>query len=166
MLGKKEDARVEKPNGDVIGPYRASFAGNLIIIDDEKADIEEGDTILRLLPNGKDERNYVISATFYSQGIGNFGPHYQIKFKKGGAPMEHKPIQNFHINNAQSIQIGDFNIQNVVSSFDALVKKIESSTASPKEKEEAKSLLNKFLSHPLVGSILGAAAGSVISANA
>jgi hypothetical protein len=76
--------------------------------------------------------------------------------------VEHKPVQNFHINNAQSIQIGDFNSQNVVNSFEALVKKIESSSASPVEKEEAKSLLSKFLTHPVVVSVLGAAAGSII----
>lgn len=162
LMNKREDARVEKPNGDVFGPYKAMFAGNTIFIDDPKADVEEGDSILRLLPNGKDERSYVTEATFYNMGVGRMGPHYQIKFKKGGAPVEHKPVQNFHINNAQSIQIGDFNTQNVVNSFDALVKKIESSSASPEEKEEAKSLLSKFLAHPVVVSVLGAAAGAII----
>tara|TARA_R110002033_G_scaffold143340_1_gene181507 strand:- start:310 stop:798 length:489 start_codon:yes stop_codon:yes gene_type:complete len=161
-MSKREEARVEKPNGDILGPYSAMFAGKIIIIDDQKADVEEGDSILRLLPNGKDERNYVTEATFYSMSIGRMGPHYQIKFKKGGAPVEHKPVQNFHINNAQSIQIGDFNTQNVVNSFEALVKKIESSSASPDEKAEAKSLLSKFLTHPVVVSVLGAAVGAVI----
>lgn len=161
LMNKREDARVEKPNGDVLGPYKAMFAGNTIIIDDPKADIEEGDSILRLLPNGKDERSYVTEATFYNMGVGRIGPHCQIKFKKGGTPVGHKPVQNFHISNAQSIQIGDFNTQNVVNSFEALVKKIECSSASPEEKEEAKSLLSKFLSHPVVVSVLGAAAGAV-----
>lgn len=163
LFGNKEDARVEKQSGDVVGPYKALFAGNTIIIDDPRADIEEGDTILRLLPNGKDERSYVTEATFYNMGVGGIGPHFQIKYKKGGAPVEHKPVQNFHINNAQSIQIGDFNTQNVVNSFESLVKKIESSTATQNEKEEAKSLLSKFLSHPLVVSLLGAAAGAIVS---
>lgn len=163
LMNKREDARVEKTNGDVLGPYKAIFAGSTIIIDDPKADVEEGDSILRLLPNGKDERSYVTEATFYSAGIGRVGPHYQVKFKKGGAPVEHKPVQNFHINNAQSIQIGDFNTQNVVDSFEVLVKKIESSSASSEEKEEAKSLLSKFLTHPAVVSVLGAAAGAILS---
>lgn len=163
LLDKKEEARVEKANGNVIGPYKAIFTGTTIFICDPMADIEEKDTILRQLPNGKDERSFVIQATFYSTGIGNIGPHYQIKFRKGGAPVEHKPVQNFHINNAQSIQIGDFNTQNVVNSFEALVKKIDSSTATQEEKAEAKSLLRKFLAHPLVVSVLGAAAGTIVS---
>ena len=161
IFDKKEDARVEKKNGNVIGPYKALFAGNTIIIDDPMADVEEGDAILRQLPNGKDERSYVTQATFYNMGVGKMGPHYQIKFKKGGAPVEHKPVQNIHINGAQSIQMGDYNTQNIVNSFEALVKKIDSASASPEEKEEAKSLLSKFLSHPLVVSVLGAAVGSI-----
>lgn len=157
-----ENARIEKPNGEVLGPYKAMFAGDTIIINDPKADVEEGDTVLRNLPNGKDERSLVTKATFFGSGIGNFGPHYQIKFKKGVNSVENKSVQNFHINNAQSVQIGDFNTQTIVNSFDALVQKIESSSVPHEEKEEAKTLLSKFLSHPAVAAILGAAAGSVI----
>lgn len=162
LFNNKEDARVEKKNGDIIGPYKAMFAGSTIVIDNPEADIEEGDTILRKLPNGKDERSYVTEATFYNVGVGGMGPHYQIKFKKGGAPVEHKPTQNINISGAQSVQIGDHNTQNIINSFESLVKKIESSSATPQEKEEAKSLLSKLLTHPLVVSVLGAAAGSIL----
>ncbi|MFM5839692.1 hypothetical protein ACET68_14495 [Aeromonas rivipollensis] len=122
LFNKREDARVEKPNGDVLGPYKAMFAGSSIIIDDPKADVEEGDSILRLLPNGKDERSFVTEATFYNTGVGIMGPHYQIKFKKGGAPVDYKPVQNIHINNAQSIQIGDFNTANSTSKCNSRLK--------------------------------------------
>ena len=44
-----------------------------------------------------------------------------------------------------------------------LIQKIESSPASPDEKAEAKGRLAAFLEHPLVGSILGSAAGVVLS---
>lgn len=159
-LLKNEDAMIEKANGDVIGPYKASFAGDTIIINNSLADVEEGDTVLRRLPNGKDERSVVTKATFYNTGIGSFGPHYQIKFKKGGS-MEHKPVQNINISGVQSLQIGDYNSQSIINSFEALSQKIESSSASKEEKEEAKSLLSKFLSHPLVVSVLGAAAGAI-----
>lgn len=163
MITANEQARVEKPNGESLGPYKAMFAGDTIIINDPKADVEEGDTILRQLPNGKDERSNVTSATYMSKGIGNqIGPHFQIKFNKGNAPVQHNPVQNFHINNAQAVQIGDFNSQTIVNSFEALVQKIESSNSSQQEKDEAKTLLSKFLSHPAVAAILGAAAGSVI----
>lgn len=158
----KEDARVEKNDGSVAGPYKATFAGNTIVIWDAQADVEEGDVILRNLPSGKDERSFVTEAKFY-QKMHSIPSHYQIKFKKWGASqMQQKPSHNITIHGAQSVQIGDYNTQNIINSIQALKNQIESSTVSAEEKEEAKSLLSKFLSHPLVTSILGAAAGAVI----
>ena len=158
----KEDARVEKNDGSVIGPYKATFAGSTIVIWDAQADIVEDDVILRNLPNGKEERSLVAEATFF-QKMHSIPSHYQIKFKKWSGQMEQKPFHNITIHGAQSVQIGDNNTQNIINSIQALNNQIESSTtASEKEKEEAKSLLSEFLNHPLVTSILGAAAGAVI----
>jgi len=61
----KEDARVEKNDGSVVGPYKATFTGSTIFIWDAHADVKEGDIILRNLRNGKDERNVVAEAKFY-----------------------------------------------------------------------------------------------------
>lgn len=162
ILDHKEDARIEKPGGSIIGPFKALFAGQIIIIDDPKADVEEGDTILRLLPNGKDDRSIVTEATFYNRGVDGIKAHYQIKYRKGVAQSMHKPSHNISITGAQSVQIGDYNTQNILSSFHALTQKIEASTATVAEKEEAKSRLKKLLEHPLVVAIVGAAAGSVL----
>lgn len=156
-----EEARVEKKNGQILGPYKAKFAGDTIIINDPLADIDDGDIILRRLPNGKDQRSYVTKATFYDTHIGGFGPHFQVKFKSASAVEHPKPVQNIHINNAQSIQIGDNNTQNIVNSIEALIQKIDSIQVDQKEKDEAKSLLSKFLSHPLVVSVLGTAVGTL-----
>lgn len=158
----KEDARVEKIDGSVVGPYNATFAGNTIVIWDAQADIEERDIILRKLPSGKDERSLVTEATFF-QNVHSIPSHYQIKFKKWSASqMQQKPSHNITIHGAHSVQIGDYNTQNIINSIQALKNHIESSTVSEEEKEEAKSLLSKFLSHPLVTSILGVTAGAVI----
>ena len=162
LLDKMEDARIEKRGGQVIGPYKALFAGGTIIIADSMADVEEGDTILRRLPNGKDERSVVTEATFFNEGVGSLGAHYQVKFRKGGESQGQKPSQHISITGAQSVQIGDHNTQNIVNSFDARVKKIEASAASSAEKEEAKSRLRRFLEHPLVIAVIGAVAGSVV----
>lgn len=158
----REDARVEKNDGSVVGPYKATFAGNTIVIWDAQADIEEGDVILRKLPSGKDERSLVAEAKFY-QKMHSIPAHYQITFKKWSASqMQQKPSHNITIHSAQSVQIGDYNTQNIINSIQALKNQIESSNVSPEEKEEAKTLLSKFLNHPLVASILGAAAGAII----
>ena len=157
-----EDVQVEKKNGLVVGPYKAIFTGKSIIIPDEKADIEEGDIIIRRLPSGKDERSVVTEATFF-QTMHGVPAHYQIKFKKGSADkMSGKVSHNITIHEAQSVQIGDFNTQNVINSFHSLINQIESSSAPQQQKDEAKSLLANFLRHPLVSSILGAAAGAIL----
>lgn len=157
----KENARIEKQDGTVTGPFPATFAPGKIIIWDELADIEEGDAVLRALPNGKDEKS-VIAEVFYSQGMDLIKAHYQVKFTKGGIAAMKQPSHNITINGAQSVQIGDHNTQNIINSFSELKNKIESSNATAEEKAEAKSLLANFISHPLVTSLLGAAAGALL----
>jgi len=164
IFGKfpNEDAKIEKDNGSILGPYKTIFAGDTIIITDSTADIEEGDVILRKLPNGKDERSITTNVKFF-QKMHSIPAHYQVKFQKESSKkMDKKSPQNITIHGAQSVQIGDFNTQNVINSIQSLKNQIESSTGSPEEKEEAKSLLNKFISHPLVASILGAAVGTIM----
>lgn len=163
LLDPKEEARVEKRDGQVVGPYKAIFAGGTIILADPMADVEIGDTVLRRLPNGKDERSVVTEATFFNHDVGSMGAYYQVKFRKGGESPARRPSQNINISGAQSVQIGNYNTQNIANSFEALVKMIDSSSASPDEKAEAKSLLSQLLQHPLVISIVGAVAGAVIA---
>jgi len=157
----EEDARIEKSDGSVIGPFKASFPGGTIFLLDETADVEEGDVILRKLPSGKDERSIITEATFYKQGVSGMGAHYQIKYRKGGQADMKKPNQTINIHGAQSVQVGDYNTQNIINSFEALVKKIESSEVPPEQKEEAKGILRKLLEHPAVVSVIGAAAGGI-----
>ena len=158
----QEDARIEKEDGSVVGPYKTIFTGDVIIIKDEKADVAEGDVIRRALPNGKDERNIVIEARFF-QKIEFVEAHYQIKSKKIGTSKMQKPTApTITINNAGSVQVGDNNTQNIVNAFQALEDQIELSESTSEEKEEAKSLLLKLAKHPLVASILGGATGGLI----
>tara|TARA_Y100000296_G_scaffold18380_1_gene21933 strand:- start:2516 stop:3013 length:498 start_codon:yes stop_codon:yes gene_type:complete len=157
----EDDARIEKQDGSVVGPYKASFPGKTIFILDEKADIEEGDVILRELPSGKDERCIVTDVTFYKRGVAGMGAHFQIKYRKGGQSEMQKPGHTINIHGAQSVQVGDHNTQNILNSFEALVKKIESADVPPVQKEEAKGMLRKLLEHPAVVSVIGAAAKAV-----
>ncbi len=157
-----EEARIEKHDGIIVGPYQMLFAGNTIIIADEKADVEEGDTILRALPSGKDERSLITNAKFFKK-MHSIPSHYQIKFTKGKTQMSGSNQHgNITIQNAHSVQIGDNNTQNVINSFQYLIDQINSSDSSPEEKEEAKSYLNSFIKHPLIASLLGAGAGALL----
>ena len=157
-----EDMKVEKSNGEIIGPYSSMFTGTTIFIWDLQANIQEGDVLLRSLPNGSIERNIVTDIKYY-KGRHLEKSHYQVKFtKNGNEKMTDKANHTITIHSAQSVQIGDHNTQNIINSIHTLKNQIESSSGTQQEKEEAKSLLSKFISHPLVTSILGAAAGAAI----
>lgn len=64
------------------------------------------------------------------------------------------------INIAGSAQVGNHNTQNIHNVFQEVIDKIDKSDATPEEKAEAKSLLTKFLEHPLTSSVVGGAIGS------
>ena len=158
----KESVLVQKKDGSLKGPYEASFTENIIIVSDLKADITQGDKIIRKLPNENDEYYYV-TKIYCPKNLGGIPPHYQVKFTQAppSQPME-RNIQNINFHGLQNVQIGDHNIQNITNTFNELIQKIDSSTASEIEKQEAKSLLNQFLSHPLVVSIIGSTLGAAI----
>jgi hypothetical protein len=161
-MQKQEDARVEKKDGEVVGPYKMVFAGTTIIVWDAKADIEEGDIVLRTLPNGRDERSEVTAATFYNTG--HMQPHYQLKFRKGAPKEMAKPGNTIHIHGIHGgqVQIGDHNTQNIVNALRELQQRIDSSDGTPELRQEAKGLLTTLLAHPLVTSVLGGLAGGLV----
>lgn len=158
-----EDARIEKKDGSVIGPYNAIFAGNTIVVKDAHADIEEGDVVLRKLPSGKDERSEVTAATFFNQH-GSLPAHYQLKFRKGAPKEPAKAGNTIHIHGIHGgqVQIGDHNTQNIVNALQELKNKIDSADASPEQKKEATGLLRNLLTHPLITSVLGGLAGGIV----
>jgi len=65
------------------------------------------------------------------------------------------------VHGSSNVQIGNANIQDVSIQIEKIIAAIDSSPASETEKAEAKSLLKKFLEHPLVTSIAGGLAGSI-----
>jgi len=62
---------------------------------------------------------------------------------------------------AGSAQVGDGNTQNIYNVFQEVIDKIDRAEATSQEKAEAKSLLAKFLEHPLTSSVVGGVAGSL-----
>ena len=69
------------------------------------------------------------------------------------------PQQNITITGSSNVIVGNNNQQTVTHSVQELVRVIDSSTATPEQKEEAKGLLKKFLEHPLLAATAGAAIG-------
>lgn len=162
MLSAKEKAYIIKKDGSEIGPYKAKFAGTTVIINDPKADIEDGDKVFRLLPNGNREIKLVESCNFYNTKIGSFGPHFQLKVKPiSTEKSQSNPTQNIAISGG-NVQIGNNNRMEFQSHINSIIEMIDKAGNDESKKEEAKGLLKKFLEHPLVSSIAGASVGAFL----
>lgn len=157
---------IVKPDGRRLGPYKAAVSSGSITIMERSIDVDDGDHVARPIPSGKEELYLILSAN-YSPGLSSIPPHYALKVRKTTALVE-RPSEmkstTINIHNSTGVQVGDYNTQHIQATFNELVQKIELSSGSPAEKAEAKGRLAAFLEHPLVGSILGSAAGAVLSA--
>lgn len=154
LLAAKEDAFIQKADGTRVGPYKAKFAGDTVIINDQMADIDDGDFVIRTLPSKKEEKKQILKSTFYDSKIGGFGPHFQLKV---GRVIEKSPLSqqiNIHGGN---VQIGNHNRQEITNSIETLNNLINSSQGTNEQKAEAKSLLSKLAEHPLITAIAGGA---------
>lgn len=162
----KDSVHIVKPDGQRLGPYKASVSSGSITIMEKSLNVEEGDHVTRPLPSGKEELYLVVSAD-YSPGLGSIPPHYSLKVQKTTAIVDSPSSMKsttINIHNSTGIQVGDYNTQHIQAIFNELIQKIESSSGSASEKAEAKGRLEAFLEHPLVSAILGSATGVVLSA--
>ena len=64
---------------------------------------------------------------------------------------------HFHgpVNANGATQIGNNNTQNIENVFTSIIEQIDQTNAPEAQKQEAKSLLQQFLEHPLAGTIVG-----------
>lgn len=69
---------------------------------------------------------------------------------------------HYTFNNSQGIQIGNGNSQQFQISLQQLIQGIDAAPGSDEQKKEAKNLLSKFLEHPLVTAVIGAAASKIM----
>ena len=80
--------------------------------------------------------------------------------RKNDGEMGHSVIIN---GDNANVQVGNNNIQNISNVFKFIIEQIEKSDATNEEKHSAKESLKKFIEHPLVNTILGAAGGALTS---
>jgi hypothetical protein len=71
--------------------------------------------------------------------------------------------QNISVANSQGVQIGNNNTLTFVEAIDQMIHTIENSNFTMDQKEEAKSRLKAFLSHPLVTAVLGSAVNALLA---
>jgi hypothetical protein len=84
--------------------------------------------------------------------------------KEAGLPKKEKMKKQTINITATNVQVGDHNQQQLVQSFNQLVKKIEESDAPIEEKQNALSRLKEFLNLPLVTTVAGIVVESVFTA--
>lgn len=153
--------------GGRAGPYKATVSGKgTVTIFDETLDVEEGYSVVRVLPNGKDEVYTVLEANFQA-GLSSIPSHYNLTVRKNSSLVQNKaPASSTTINitNSQGIQVGDYNSQQISNRFSELIQAIEQSTATPEEKAEAKSALKGVLTNPIVAAVLGGAVSGLLAA--
>ena len=71
MLTKiQEEIEVRKKDGSVKEGYKAAFSGTTISVLDVSADIQEGDVVIRKLPNGNEDPHYITKVNYYSSKTG------------------------------------------------------------------------------------------------
>ena len=153
-------------NGDRTGPYKTAISnkGSATIFDGT-IDVEEGNKLLRPLPNGKEEVFTILEAN-YSPGLHSIPAHYSLKIRKDSSLL-HKPSMpkstTINISNSQGIQVGDHNIQNISNGLSELIQQIESSDTSPEMKTEAKGKIRELINNPTIASILGGATAGLLA---
>jgi hypothetical protein len=69
--------------------------------------------------------------------------------------------KNISVSGSTNVQIGDGNVQDFSNHLQAIVRAIEAAPGTPEQKQEAKSMLCKFLAHPLIAAIAGGLAGTL-----
>ena len=153
----KDFVHIER-DGTRIGKYQCMFSRPKLTLFYSEADICEGDKLIRAVP-GRDE-TYTVEMVDYHQGFDADIPNfYTVEITKDTAmrkPMHSTTTNHFNISGSTGIQIGDNNVQHLQAAMKQVLASIEAADATPAEKEEARSMLNSFLSHPLVAAAVGA----------
>lgn len=160
---QRDKVFIEKSDGSRTGPHKATVSQNTAIISDEQLDINEGEKLIRALPNGKEEVYLVLDSEF-SPGLASIPAHFNLTLRKATAvqapSMRHTTV---NIHNSSGIQVGDHNVVNIQNALNELIQRIESSTASQQQKAEAKGRLTALLEHPLVSAVLGGVVSGIAS---
>lgn len=153
----------EKVSGERSGPFKTKFGANQLTIFNDKLIVDEGDFAIQKLPNGREEQ-FKVTDVKYSSGMRRIKPHYVLQITKASKIEQEKKVaasNTFHIHNS-NVQVGDGNVQNIVNSFEQLAAEIDSTDATPVEKEKAKGELKSLLTNPTVAAILGGAVSGLL----
>ena len=140
-----------KDDGRRFDDIKANVQPDKIFIDDASLPIEEGDKLIRTLPNNLVE-SYIVLDRGYYESIGGIPSHYQVKVRKESAIPASTPssiVYNLigdssRVNiNSQDISI---NVKNITSDdlFEELKKAIEENEDNVDKKSKLLSLVDEM----------------------
>jgi hypothetical protein len=148
---------VIKPDGARSKAYMSVFQNHEAIVPIDHMDVSEGDVLGRLMPGNKLDLFDVLEVHF-QEGIGNIPGSYKLSLRKQASLKPPPGSSSVSVINSQGVVIGDHNQQSIVVSLQSLLEAIDRSGATPEVKAEARSRVKALLAHPLVNTLLGAAA--------
>ncbi|MBW4529905.1 MAG: hypothetical protein KME02_04355 [Aphanothece saxicola GSE-SYN-MK-01-06B] len=144
-----------KSDGTEIGPYDCAFDGSSCTIFDESIDVDEGDVVLRNLPNGKVETHKALDVE-YTAKFHAIPASYKLTLEKPSSLLPRRKGDTVvNITQSHGIQVGDHNSLAITSGLDSLITEIDKSTTDLQEKKSAKDALANLLRHPIVVAVVG-----------
>lgn len=145
-----ENVTLVKANGERHEDIEASVQSDMIFIDDASLPIEEGDVIIRKLPNGLVEKYKVLDRGFHEK-FSSISAHYQVKVQKLSGIKQSKSgktVYNLGDNSRVNINSNDssINIINMESKhlFAEIKSKVEENVESENERQELIRRLNEL----------------------
>lgn len=144
-----------KADGTEIGPYECAITGSSCTIMDESLDVDEGDDVLRTLPNKKVE-TYKILNVEYTPKFHGIPSAYELTIEKSSSLLpKQKGGTTINISQSHGIQVGDHNTLAISSGLESLIAEIERSSSDMQSKQSAKNALASLLRHPIVVAVVG-----------
>ena len=161
-----DDAYIVDEDGNKRGPYKTRFgSGNTLTFLDETLEIivDTGYQIIRPLENGEEMVFNVIEYDFQER-INRIPPQHLLKIENTDEDIvgSEAAQENIDNSNSHSHESLSKHVVNIPDSLIELIEKINASDSTLEEKEEAKSVMKKFLGNPAVSGILGEAASGLL----
>ena len=144
-----------KADGTENGPYECAITGQSCTIMDESLDVDEGDDVIRTLPNSKVE-TYKILHVGYTAKFHGIPAAYELTIEKSSSLLpKRKGGTTINISQSHGIQVGDHNSLAISSGLESLIIEIERSASDIQSKQSAKNALANLLRHPIVVAVVG-----------
>jgi hypothetical protein len=144
-----------KADGTENGPHECAITASSCTIMDDSIDVDEGDSALRTLPNGKVE-TYKVLHVEYSARFHGIPAACKLTIEKSSSLLPNRASgTTINIRQSHGIQVGDHNSLAISSGLESLVAEIERSAADMQSKQSAKNALANLLRHPIVVAVVG-----------